>query len=83
MIPSHILEKAGRLTPEERVVMETHVVYTERLIKGAVNDDVLKIAVRHHEKLDGSGYPRESKQINCLWKSELRVCRRYIKRSCQ
>lgn len=58
MIPSHILEKAGRLTPEERVVMETHVVYTERLIKGAVNDDVLKIAVRHHEKLDGSGYPR-------------------------
>ena len=58
MIPSHILEKTGRLTPEERAVMETHVVYTERLIKGAVNDDVLKIAVRHHEKLDGSGYPR-------------------------
>lgn len=58
MIPPQILEKAGRLTCEERAVMETHVVHTERLIKGTVSDDVLKMAVRHHEKLDGSGYPQ-------------------------
>ena len=56
-IPVEILENPGRLTPEERAVMETHVVITGEIIAGFVPGDVYSIACRHHEKLDGSGYP--------------------------
>ena len=53
-----VLEKPGRLDEVEMAVMRTHVELTERILCGLVDDDVLQIAVRHHEKLDGSGYPR-------------------------
>lgn len=59
-IPDAILNKPGRLTPEERVVMETHAGVGERIF-AAQSLPVLKaaaiIAGQHHEKWDGSGYP--------------------------
>lgn len=39
-------------------IMKAHVQITEMILSGLVNNDVLQIAVRHHEKLDGSGYHR-------------------------
>lgn len=36
--------------------MKAHVRITEMILEGVVDDAVLQIAVRHHEKLDGSGY---------------------------
>lgn len=57
-IPLEILEKPGRLTPEEMTQMRTHVDLTEEVIQGCVEDTVARIALRHHEKLDGTGYPR-------------------------
>ncbi|MEG0776335.1 MAG: HD domain-containing protein [Raoultibacter sp.] len=57
-IPLGILEKPGKLTPAERIIMETHVDITEEIIEGCVDDYLAAIALRHHEKLDGSGYPR-------------------------
>ena len=57
-ISSKILNKCGRLSPEEMAVMRQHVEFTEKILTGEVDDCVLKLAVRHHEKLDGSGYPR-------------------------
>lgn len=56
-IPTEILEFPGRLTDEQMTVMRTHVTQTERLIRNAVPDHVCELAIRHHEKLDGSGYP--------------------------
>ena len=38
--------------------MKAHVRITEMILEGVVDDAVLQIAVRHHEKLDGSGYHR-------------------------
>lgn len=55
-IPINILESTGRLSDEEMKVMKAHVRITEMILEGVVDDDVLQIAVRHHEKLDGSGY---------------------------
>ena len=55
-IPLHILESPGRLSDEEMKIMKTHVQITETILEGIVDDDVLQIAVRHHEKLDGTGY---------------------------
>ncbi len=57
-IPIDILEKPGKLTPQEMEVMRTHVDITEEVLGHAVDEIVLKNAIRHHEKLDGSGYPR-------------------------
>ena len=56
-IPLEILEKPGRLDYDEMEVMKTHIILTGNIIGGHVNDNVYKIAMRHHEKLDGNGYP--------------------------
>ena len=55
-IPVSILESTGRLSDEEMKVMKAHVRITEMILEGVVDDSVLQIAVRHHEKLDGTGY---------------------------
>ena len=60
-IPDAILLKPGRLTPEERAIVETHAEEGHRLLKGsssAILDMAATIALSHHEKWDGSGYPR-------------------------
>ena len=57
-IPLRILESPGRLSPEEMAVMRTHVELTGKILEGCVDPQVMEIALRHHEKLDGSGYPR-------------------------
>jgi putative two-component system response regulator len=60
-IPDHILQKPGRLTPEERKIMEYHTVIGGEILRGS-QAPVLKqsrtIALTHHEKFDGTGYPR-------------------------
>lgn len=51
----------GTLTPDERLEIETHVTHTYRFLSTMPWSRALKnvplIAYRHHEKLDGSGYP--------------------------
>lgn len=56
-IPLTILESPGRLSPGEMDIMKTHVLITDKIIRGIVDDEVCSIAVRHHEKLNGTGYP--------------------------
>ena len=56
--PTEILEAPRRLSEEEMRIMQEHVANSERILKGAIDDTVLQIAVRHHEKLDGTGYHR-------------------------
>lgn len=55
-IPLNILESTGRLSDDEMKIMKAHVRITEMILEGVVDDAVLQIAVRHHEKLDGTGY---------------------------
>ncbi len=57
-VPVEILEFPGRLSPQAMAVMRTHVDLTEKIFGGEIEETVAKIALRHHEKLDGSGYPR-------------------------
>jgi HD-GYP domain-containing protein (c-di-GMP phosphodiesterase class II) len=66
-IPDRILLKPGRLDPDERRLMETHVVKGVAIIEKIIGDFELKqlpganvmknIVLAHHEYLDGSGYP--------------------------
>lgn len=56
-VPVEVLEKPGKLTEDEMEIMKTHIILTGNIINGHVSDTVYKIAMRHHEKLDGTGYP--------------------------
>ncbi|MEG2658000.1 MAG: HD domain-containing protein [Clostridiales bacterium] len=60
-IPLFILESPDKLSPEETEIMRTHVWETDNIIGGIINEDIRKIAVRHHEKLNGKGYPYKLK----------------------
>ena len=62
-----ILLKPGTLTPEEFEVIKTHTTSGERILSGSshpVLQMASSIAVCHHEKWDGSGYPRGLKGKN-------------------
>jgi diguanylate cyclase (GGDEF)-like protein len=57
-IPSEILSKPGRLTAEERAIMETHPELGERIIAPIERLQEVGAIVRHcHERWDGCGYP--------------------------
>jgi putative two-component system response regulator len=60
-VPDHILLKPGALTPEEWVVMKAHPLTAETILEGSASPYVKMardIASAHHERWDGSGYPR-------------------------
>lgn len=60
-IPEHILLKPGRLTPDEFNVMKSHTTIGAKILSGG-HFPLLQmaevIALTHHERWDGSGYPR-------------------------
>jgi len=58
-IPLNILNKPGKLTSEELTVMRTHpeIGYDLLRSQGDYEPDLLEVVLRHHEMLDGSGYP--------------------------
>lgn len=58
-IPDYILNKPGPLTEEEWVVMRKHPVYAFELLNPVPQfREILDIPYCHHEKWDGTGYPR-------------------------
>jgi diguanylate cyclase (GGDEF)-like protein/putative nucleotidyltransferase with HDIG domain len=58
-VPEHILKKTSRLTPEEYEVMKTHVENSTKMIRYLPDMDyVIPAVVGHHERYDGTGYPR-------------------------
>jgi putative two-component system response regulator len=59
-IPDMILLKPGRLTPEEFEVMKRHATIGHEILQGSTSPKLnaaAAIALAHHEKWDGSGYP--------------------------
>jgi len=59
-IPLSILDKPGPLSDEERKIITSHPLYSEEILtqKGDIPDAAIAIATQHHEKVNGSGYPR-------------------------
>lgn len=59
-IPDAILGKPGRLTPEEFAIMKLHPKAGADMLSGANHpflERAADVALRHHERWDGSGYP--------------------------
>ncbi|MFC1483523.1 HD domain-containing phosphohydrolase [Candidatus Neomarinimicrobiota bacterium] len=62
--PDHILMKEGKLTPEEKEIMDEHTTNGEQILSGSDHPLLvmaLDIAGGHHEWWDGNGYPRRLK----------------------
>lgn len=57
-IPVEILEFPGKLSPQAMTIMKTHVGLTAHILEDSVSPVIREIALRHHEKLNGSGYPK-------------------------
>lgn len=59
-IPSEILNKPGKLTPEEWAIIQTHTVEGHDLLTAQkVDREVATCALRHHERVAGTGYPKK------------------------
>lgn len=64
-IPNEILNKIGQLTEEERVIIQNHTIYAKKAVKavyhfpyeGKLLNHFYDIALYHHERYDGKGYP--------------------------
>ena len=60
-IPDDILKKPGKLTTEEFETIKSHCLTGYNILKNAQQDTFIvaaEIAYYHHEKFDGSGYPK-------------------------
>jgi putative two-component system response regulator len=60
-VPDRILLKSGRLTEDERKVMQGHTEIGHRILAGSgveLLDLAALMALTHHERMDGTGYPR-------------------------
>jgi len=59
LVPSEILNKPGKFTDDEFAIMKNHVQFGyDFLKKQGLPSDMLRLAYEHHERFDGSGYPR-------------------------
>lgn len=58
MVPDEVLLKKDHLTISEFNIAKTHVLHGSSILKGInVDPRIVEVAMRHHERCDGSGYP--------------------------
>jgi HD-GYP domain-containing protein (c-di-GMP phosphodiesterase class II) len=62
-LPTPLIEKPGRLTPIEHDLAQKHVEYSAAILRGTpgLPRRLPELAMLHHERLNGSGYPRRLK----------------------
>jgi len=71
-IPAELLNKETRLTESESQVMQTHVESGYEMLKGIRFPwPVARMVLEHHERLDGSGYPKGLKGKRILLESRI------------
>jgi HD-GYP domain-containing protein (c-di-GMP phosphodiesterase class II) len=69
-VPEEIKYKDGQLEKEELQTMRSHPLFSYQIITGdlGLSDSIAQIALQHHERWDGEGYPQglKSEDINYL-----------------
>lgn len=71
-VPSRILNKPGRLTPEEFQVIMVHPYYTEHILRQVQGfEEIVPWAAQHHERLDGTGYHAGAKAASIPLESRI------------
>lgn len=64
-IPAYITEKEGSLSSEEYNQIKTHPIYSYQTVAKELNlpTEIARVGLEHHEKFDGTGYPRRIKGL--------------------
>lgn len=59
LVPDEVLNKPGKLEPDEFVVMKGHVDHSREILAEAkgISQIALDVSLQHHERMDGTGYP--------------------------
>lgn len=59
-LPRNLLRKPGRLSPSDRETVRQHVLHSVEILESTngISDASIEIAYTHHERYNGSGYPR-------------------------
>lgn len=57
-IPDEILNNPGQLNDEEFRSMKEHVDHSYEILNAKMSSEVIDILIQHHERLDGTGYPK-------------------------
>jgi len=73
-IPDAILTKPGRLTVEEFEIMKLHPRAGAEMLGGANHpflERAAQVALRHHERWDGSGYPGNLRGEDCPYDARI------------
>ena len=72
-IPSEILQAPRKLSAHEFEIMKRHPGIGDRLIReiNRLGEDIALAALQHHEKLDGSGYPKGLRQREISFNGQL------------
>ncbi|RDU37951.1 phosphohydrolase [Neobacillus piezotolerans] len=70
-IPSEILNKPGKLTDQEFSVVKRHPGDGAEMVKDLYYKDIATIIEQHHERLNGSGYPRGLKGEDILLEARI------------
>lgn len=70
LVPSYIVCKPDSHTFEEREIMRSHVSFGAILL-GPFHQDIADIVHAHHERIDGSGYPRRVHAAELSWLQRL------------
>lgn len=58
-IPREVIEKPRKLEPKEVKLLKTHVEIAGKILSSRMKKEVVDIVLAHHERCDGSGYPRQ------------------------
>jgi len=71
-VPAEILSKPSRLTPIEFELIKSHCQSGHDVLKGVDFPwPVAEVILQHHERLDGSGYPRQLKDVEILLEARI------------
>ena len=71
-IPSDLLSKPGKLTPQEFALIKTHPQVAYNILEPiSLPGNTAQIILQHHERLDGSGYPQGLKGEEILLEARI------------
>ncbi|MFC1477493.1 HD-GYP domain-containing protein [candidate division KSB1 bacterium] len=73
LVPDAVLNKPGKLTPDERREIQKHAIHGKELLekRGDIPEVAIRMAWEHHERIDGTGYPEGKTGDQLLPESKL------------
>lgn len=77
-IPDQIINAPRSLDEEEKNLIKTHVEIMEQMLEGKISESIIKIACAHHERFDGSGYPKGLKAASMTDKDAILQISEYV-----